>query len=234
MPLHFFLGVFQTTQANELNFMYSGQSFKFPSPIGYCFLGKSRNEQLIFDWQADIQNGVGNTLYAVAIDCDIKNSIASGADVDGFDNWVLITALRLGKNKSESLLRGMTNEQFLEMMAKYMGGNEFNFSEQSLDKMQKNISKANKEFLGDGALMKLRNAPVELGVLGVSDSIRYGMVMKYEFQTGPEIVAVVSSLTSIKQIPIAFHFYSTFEDDSTITNLIEKVSKYSTAFHRAN
>jgi len=61
-----------------------------------------------------------------------------------------------------------------------------------------------------------------------------GMVMKYEFQTGPEIVAVVSSLTSIKQIPIAFHFYSTFEDDSTITNLIEKASKYSTAFHRAN
>ena len=49
-----------------------------------------------------------------------------------------------------------------------------------MDKIQSSISDANEKFLGDGALFKLNKAPVELGVLGISESIRVGFVMKYD------------------------------------------------------
>ena len=43
----------ESAQATNLKFRYAGQTIEVPAPAGYCFLGNSPNEQLIFDWQAN-------------------------------------------------------------------------------------------------------------------------------------------------------------------------------------
>jgi len=212
--------------SEPLQVRFGNKLILFPTPSGFCLLGGTTQEDQLFEWQKDIQFNMGNKLFGMWVDCETKREILKNRMPEYFDQWVIATGTLTGDQKTEQTYQ-ISAKTFNEIMV-----GEMDFSE--ISKMvEKNLEDANTVHFADKDVVKIGEL-IDLGVLGVSDSVHRGVIMKVNDNYKERLVSGVTGIILINNVPIGVHFYTEYEDNKTIEKLLSNSKSYSANLFYAN
>ena len=216
-----FTFVVKATEVTKVKF--GNTSINIPSPNGYCLLGNTTNEKRILKYQQEVQFNIGNKILQYWVDCKQQKQIINNELVGDLTKWFIILGTLSGKQKLETTFPNYSPKDFKKL---YLKDWDFNKITENVNKLTK---KSFQNYLYDNKLSQ----PVNLGVLSVTDSVHMGILMKVG-ETNPRAVLGLLSFALIKGVPTGFHFYSQYENKTTIKRLLSEAEYFSAKLANIN
>ncbi len=212
---------------------YGGATLRIPTPEGYCQLGQEDEfEKAMFDWQFDIQKSVGNKLLAFWADCPSLDNIRNGIGDGSFEQWVMVTASNTGNEGEEGLLEDLSRAEFRRMVARELGVIDLDNLMDDME-MDNVLESANLEYLGDANAVSLGEI-VSLGILGMTESVHYGVIQSIASEGDSDLVGGVFGMALLKGVYTNFYFYAFYENKGTVESLLAESKRYSAKLNTLN
>ena len=206
---------------------FGNVTLNIPHPKNLCLLKNTTAERLLFESNSEIQKKSGNKLLAYWIDCVSHKKIQTdGSNELSFREWVMVVGTLTGSPKKENTYPKATAKQFLKAMVKQS-------SEASIDDIKKNVNKMFSEYdLED--YPTVIDDPINLGILGITDSLHFGFILRVKAQGRDRIVAGIMSTALINGVPMHVYYYRPYKDKNTIKALLSNAKYYSIKLVHAN
>ena len=214
---------------------FGGQTIVLPVPHNLCPIRKNETEleKTTFEFHQELQKSAGNKLLAFFADCVSIGKIRSGSQPSNFQNWVSVVGnLRKGR---EIVFPSISRQKYLEEMERNLTPDKTaKIIKEEKGKLNKAIRRASKKILGNEGGRGIDNNIVQIGILAVTDSIHQGFIIPRKSRTRKNWIGAIFGYTLIKGIPIYFYFYSKYENEGTIKNLLHNSEGYSAALIHLN
>jgi len=209
---------------------FANVTLKLPNPDNLCPVKNFGIEKYTLEMHREAQQKAGNKFLGLWVDCVSLKQMRRGEIVSHFKEWVVVSAILFGKMRLEKTFPQLSNQNYLKMMLKSLGNLSF---EELAKKVDKNLETIILKYLGDEQSLQIKK-PVNLGVLGLTDSIHSGMIVNVAFGEKRITVSAVFSATLIKGVPINFFYYRPYKNKDTIKNLLSKAKIYSVKIVHSN
>jgi len=233
-----FIGIALRTQlllASEVvQSRFGNVTLNIPYPKNLCLIKNNGIDGHTFKIQKEAQMKQRNKLLAYWVDCDGHKKLLYSSTPVPFNEWVIVVGGLSGNPPKEKRYLQLSQNLFLKSMLKQFGDLSFN---EIIKKVNKDLDRVTGKYFGEGSSIKV-NDPVDLGIIGVTDSIHYGMIFSVKANVvgiDPDrIIAGVFSSALIKGVFIHYYYYMPYENKDTIKTLLSKAKYYSAKLIHAN
>ena len=213
---------------------FGNVTLSIPYPKNLCLLKNTMKERVLYDMHKLIQKKNGMKLLAIWIDCEShkKLELISGNFTMPYKESVMVVGHLTG-NKERTFPQ-YTAKQYIKSLLKQY--NEFSF-EDMVKSAQKNLDQIISENGLDDTSVDIED-PINLGILGVTDSLHIGLISRYKTQGGglnsDSVYGILTSITLVKGIPVNITHHKPYEDANTIKIMLSDAKYYSVRFLHEN